>query len=234
MREIEALDEQTFAMSLTMNQEPFIGNCQGKLTISEQQFPYHYRITIQGTNDQGHFQGEVSIHLQDRNNSTIVAYIGTVHLASRGQPTSTTLARGAAKLLIQQFFIALDDQLQAIDALDTDLAAVIGRYDVYSVAGTAGMQNKNGVILKREPSNPAVAISPQSLSVMATSEQSGIFSTIVHLLGLGHGEPEQEQVWTRRLRRASTVASLLLLVWVGTRLPRPRARLECPPLSIHN
>ncbi len=234
MREIEALDEHTFAISLTMNQEPFIGSCQGKLTISEQQFPYHYRIAIQGTNDQGQFRGEVSIHLQDRDNSTIVAYIGTVHLASSGQPTSTTLARGAAKLLIQQFFIALDDQLQAIDVLDADLAAVIERYDVYSAAGTAGIQNKNGAILKREAANPVMAIPPQSPAVIATSEQSGIFSTIVHLLRLGHGEPEQEQIWTRRLRRASTIASLLLLVWVGTRLPRPRARLECPPLSIHN
>jgi carbon monoxide dehydrogenase subunit G len=234
IKEIEALDERTFAISLTMNQEPFIGNYQGKLTISEQQFPYHYRIAIQGTNDQGQFRGEVSIHLQDRDHSTIVAYIGTVHLASSEQPTSATLARGAAKLLIQQFFIALDDELQAIDALDADLAAVIERYDVYSVAGTTGMQNKNGLILKREAANPVTAIPPQSPPVIAVSEQSGIFSTIVHLLGLGHGEPEQEQIWTRRLRRAGTIASLLFLVWVGTRLPRPRARLECSPLRIHN
>ena len=27
LREIEALDEHTFAISLTMDQEPFIGNC---------------------------------------------------------------------------------------------------------------------------------------------------------------------------------------------------------------
>jgi carbon monoxide dehydrogenase subunit G len=232
LREIEALDEHTFAISLTMDQEPFIGNCQGTLTISEQQFPYHYRIAIQGTNDLGQFRGKVSIHLQDRNHSTIVAYTGTVHLNLSGPPTSTTLARGATKLLIQQFFMALDDQLQAHEALDADFAAAIERYDIYRAAGTVGMKSKNGIILKRDTSNPTAAISPQS--IQDSAEQGDIFSTIVHLTGLGQGQPEQEQMWTRRLRRASTIASLLFLVWLGTRLPRPRAKLECPPLTIHN
>ncbi len=232
VREIEALDGHTFAISLTMNQEPFIGDCQGTLTISEQQFPYHYRIAIQGTNDLGQFRGKVSIHLQDRNHSTIVAYTGTVHLDPSGSPTSMTLTRGATKLLIQQFFIALDDQLQAYDALDTDFATAIERYDSYRGAGTVGMKSKNGVLLKRDTANPMAAISPQS--PQASPEQGDIFSTIVHLIGLGHDQPEQEQIWTRRLRRASAIASLLFLVWLGTRLPRPRAKLECPPLSIHN
>jgi len=62
----------------------------------------------------------------------------------------------------------------------------------------------------------------------------GLFPTIFRLLGLGHGEPEQEQMWTNRLRRASTIVSLLFLVWVGTRLPRPRTRLERLPLEIHD
>lgn len=224
MRQIEALDEHTFAISLTMNQEPFIGNCQGKLTISEQQFPYHYRIAIQGTNDQGQFRGEVSIHLQDRDESTIVAYTGTIHLDSSTRPASMTLARGATKLLLQHFFTALDDQLGTHNALDTDFAAVIERYDLYSKAGAVGIKNKNGVILKRDPSNDVTTIPSQS--PLAATEQRGLFSTIVHLLGLGHGEPELEQIWTHRLRRTSTIASLLFLVWLGTRLPRPRPRLD--------
>jgi carbon monoxide dehydrogenase subunit G len=231
LKHIETLNERTFAISLSMNHEPFIGDCQAELTISEQQFPYHYRLAIQGTNDQGQFRGKVTIHLQDRDESTIVAYTGEVHLDASGEPPSTTLARGAAKLLIQLFFIALDDQLQANAALDADLAAVIERYDVYSVAGT---KSQNNVILKRDTPNPVAAISPLSPSVATNADQRGIFPTIVHLLGLGQGEPEQEQIWTDRLRRASAIAGLLFLVWLGTRLPRPRTRLQRPPLDIHN
>ena len=56
LRQIETFHEHTFSISLTMNQEPFVGDCQAELTISEQQFPYYYRLAIQGTNDQGQFQ----------------------------------------------------------------------------------------------------------------------------------------------------------------------------------
>ena len=224
MKQIEVLDERTFAISLTMDQEPFIGNCQGKITISEQQFPYHYRIALQGTNDQGQFRGEVSIHLQDRDDSTIIAYTGTVHLTFSGQAPSTTLARGAAKLLIQQFFTALDDLLGTHDAFDTDFAAVVERYDLYSKEGAIGAKSRNGIILRRDTTSQFVDPSSESPSTTDSSEQKGIFYTLVHLLGLGHGQAEQEQIWTRRLRGASTIAGLLFLVWLGTRLPRPRAR----------
>jgi carbon monoxide dehydrogenase subunit G len=223
--QIEALDEHTFTISLSMDQEPFIGNYQGKLTISEQQFPYHYRVTMQGTNNQGQqFRGEITIHLQDRDECTIVAYTGTVHLDAIGQSASATLARGAAKLLIQQFFTALSDQLQVNEALDTDFAAVVERYDLYNVAEAVGVRGQSGVILKRNTTNYSGTIPQESSSAMVISEQGSIFSMVVHLLGLGHGEVEQEQVWTRRLRRGSAVAGLLFLVWLGTRLPRPRAR----------
>src|SRR5262249_35798976 len=127
------------------------------------------------------------------------------------------------KLLIQQFFIALDNQLQAHAALDADLAAVVERYDVYNAA--AGIKTQIGAILQRDTSNPVTTISPQSPSVTTSAHQRGLFPRVVQLLGLGHGEPEQEQIWTQRLRRASPIAGLLFLVWLGTRLPRPRARL---------
>jgi len=240
LRQIEARNEHTFAISLVMNQEPFIGDCEAELSIAEQQFPYHYRLALQGTNDQGQFRGEVTVHLQDRDQSTIVAYTGAVHLDASGEPPSTTLARGATKLLVQQFFIALDRQLQAHAALDADLAAVVERYDVYNAA--VGIKSQNGVILQRDTSNPVTTVAPPAPSVAASAHQRGLFPKVVHLLGLGHGEPEREQIWTHRLRRASTVASLLFLVWLGTRLPRPRAKASvgaaacpCPgPLDIHD
>lgn len=218
LRQIETLDEHTFAISLTMNQEPLSGDCQAELTIIEQQFPYHYRLALQGTHKEGQFRGEVTVHLQERVQSTIVAYTGTVHLDASGEPPPTTLARGATKLLLQQFFIALDNQLQAHAALDANLAAVIERYDVYSTA--TGVKTQNGIILEKDTANPVTTTSPQVLPIASGAHQRGLFPAVVHLLKLGNGEPEQEQIWTHRLRRASTIASLLFLVWLGTRIPR--------------
>ena len=46
-----------------------------------------------------------------------------------------------------------------------------------------------------------------------------IFSAVVHLLGLGAGDNQQEQRWEQLLRNASILSAFLLLVWIGTRLP---------------
>jgi carbon monoxide dehydrogenase subunit G len=185
IKQIEALDKHTFAIALTINQTPFIGNYEGTFTLSEQQFPSHYLLAIQIKSEQEQFHGKISIQLHDREHSTIVAYTGTIHLASMQQSTPTTLARGAAKLLIQQFFTALDEQLSV---------------------------------------NDITIFPPQSSSISTHYKQKGLFYTFIRLLKLGDGEPEQEQIWARRLRRASAISSLLLLVWIGTRLPRQRGK----------
>jgi carbon monoxide dehydrogenase subunit G len=227
IKQVEALDEHTFAITFTVNQMPFTGSYTGKVTILEQQFPYHYRIAIKSENEQRQFHGEVSIHFQDREHSTIVAYAGTLHLATpEPHPTSITLARGATKLLIQQFFTALDDQLRTSDLQDTDLAATIERYDTYSTAGTVGIKSKNSLLLQREVANNGTAMLSPAFSAVAPAQQTGIFYALVHFLKLGHGEPEQEQRWINRLRRASTISSLLLLIWIGTRLPRQRNKAQ--------
>jgi carbon monoxide dehydrogenase subunit G len=217
IKQIEAIDAHTFAIALTLDQMPFVGNYTGKLTILEQQAPYHYLIAIEGEGEQERFHGDISIHLQDRETTTIVTYTGTIHPdAPTAQSTSITLARGAAKLLIQQFFTALDDQLHVNDRQTDSYATKIEQYDAYNTTGAIGVKSKNGVLLKKEASNDI------TFNVRPSAEQQGIFYKLAHLLRLGNGELEQEQIWAYRLRRATTLSGLLFLVWIGTRLPRRR------------
>ena len=218
IKKIEAIDEHTFAITLTLDQAPFVGNYKGKLTILEQQAPYHYRIAIEGENEQGHFHGDISIHLQEREASTIVTYTGALHSDATEQVSSMTLARGATKLLIQQFFTALDDQLHTNTEQVDDFTITIKQYDAYSTTGAVGIKSKNGALLKRDVPNDIVFNSQQP------AEQKGIFYRLAHLLRLGKGELEQERVWAYRLQRAGTISSLIFLVWVGTRLPRRRSK----------
>jgi len=42
---------------------------------------------------------------------------------------------------------------------------------------------------------------------------------VVRRLGLGEGDPVEEERWVKRVRRFGVLSILLLLVWVGTRLP---------------
>ena len=50
--------------------------------------------------------------------------------------------------------------------------------------------------------------------------RQNVLHTLVHQLGLGNGDPVVEEQWVGRVRQFGIVSALLLLVWVGTRLPK--------------
>ena len=75
--------------------------------------------------------------------------------------------------------------------------------------------------LQPSASTPVTPDVPQNVSPskQAAPTQSPLLYTIVHFLRLGHGDPLLEEHWVNRVRRVSIISGLLLLVWVGTRLP---------------
>ncbi len=56
--------------------------------------------------------------------------------------------------------------------------------------------------------------------ILPASPHSTFLETIVHRVGLGAGNPVAEALWVNRLRRTGILLGLLLLVWIGTRIPR--------------
>lgn len=223
LKKIEALDKQTFILSLAINQAPFVGTYEGRATITEHQYPYHFRVALQSKNDQESLQGEIHIHLQNRAESTIVAYTGTIHLDFYGQKSSATLARGAAKLLVQQFFTALNDQLNAKETTDADLTAVIEHHNAVNTTGNVSIKDRNGIASQKKTSENMILI-PDPLWMEKRDEQQSIFYKIALILKLGAGHPEQERLWTYRLRTASTIAGLLFLIWFGMHISRRQKR----------
>ncbi len=61
------------------------------------------------------------------------------------------------------------------------------------------------------------------IAVSPSVNQPEFFHRIVRQLRLGSNDPLLEEQWVRRLRRIGIVSVLLLLVWIGTRLPRKPA-----------
>jgi uncharacterized protein len=217
LEKIEALDEKTFTLLLTMNQAPFVGTYGGRTTITERQYPYHFCIALQSNNDQGSLRGDIHIHLQNRAESTIVAYTGTIHLDSYGQKSSTTLARGAAKLLLQQFFTALNDQLNEHKATNDDLAASSEYYQTFDTTSNVSIKNKNGIALQKK-TDENITLTPDPLWTEKRGEHQSICYKIAHILKSGNGNPEQEHLWTYRLRTTGMIAGLLFLIWVGMQI----------------
>jgi hypothetical protein len=186
-----------------LKQAPLKGTYQGRIVISERQHPYHYRITVDGEGRQIALNAAGSIVLNERHEGTIIAYRGELTLRKTNPLLRPALLRGAAKLLIQQFFTALAGQLRTRPSYIAE-AVIEARSGSKDVGGKI-------VVMPTEGGNAAAAF-----SVL------GIFQELAHRIWLGKGDPMQEKRWARRLQRVGLVAGLLFLVWVGTRLPSRR------------
>ena len=58
------------------------------------------------------------------------------------------------------------------------------------------------------------------IAMASSPHQPALLHKIVRQLGLGGNDAQLEEQWVIRLRRVGFASMLLLLVWVGTRLPR--------------
>jgi hypothetical protein len=114
---------------------------------------------------------------------------------------SPKLVKGAAKLLIQQFFTTLATQLPVQEYRQT----IHGARREENTQHNGRIRRK--ILLRFSHTTAERRIVP------------GVFSIVVHLLGLGAGDNEQKQRWEQLLRNASILSAFLLLVWIGTRLP---------------
>jgi len=197
---IEALNEEKYAVAIHVGPTPLTGLYQGQITVTERHHPYYYRIAIEGEGQQSSINGVGDIHLSSKGGNTIIAYKGKLNLGKLGASLPAPVIRGAAKLLIQQFFTALADQLRAANPI---LAA-------------ATEEHVHGITTLEQPGGKIV--------ILPASPRSTFLETIVHRVGLGAGNPAAEALWVNRLRRTGVLLGLFLLVWIGTRIvPKNRA-----------
>jgi len=193
---IEALSEEKYAVAIHVGSTPLTGSYEGQVTVTERQHPYHYRIAIEGEGQQSSINGVGDIHLSSQGENTIVSYKGRLNLGKLDASLPTPVIRGTAKLLIQQFFTALADQLRATNPTP---AAVTE-------------EHVHGITTLGQPGGKIV--------ILPASSHTTLLETIVHQVGLGAGNAAAEALWVKRLRRTGILLGLLLLVWIGSRIPR--------------
>lgn len=197
---LEQVGENTYAIAMNIKHAPLEGTYHGHVTLSEQHYPYHYRLTFEGEGEDGTISGDGSIQLNEHHQTTIIVYKGTLMYSKQGKLLSPKLAKGAAKLLIQQFFTTLATQLPT-----KEHRGVINTESLEEIHSNGRVRGK---IVLRLP------------GTTANGATESIFSKIVHRFGLGSGYYEQEQYWERILRNVGMLLGFLLLVWVGMHLPR--------------
>ncbi len=205
MRGVERLERENhlrYAITMHIRQAPLIGLYQGHVTISEQQYPYQYRLTIEGEGKQSKISGEGIVRLSRHEENTVVHYRGTLNAGKLVTLLPPPLVQGAAKLLIQQFFTELAEYLRTLGHVEVSVSIT---------------EMQNGDIIDQESIEIPAASEAESrrkgffppLSAPFPGRLSTLPLTIGRRLSLGE-----------RVRRFGFVLTLLTLVWVGTRLPR--------------
>ncbi|GCF09054.1 CoxG family protein [Dictyobacter arantiisoli] len=200
---VSSVDEHTHTITIFIDNAPFKGSHQGQITLSELQYPYHYRLSL-SSEGALNLQGVGSIHLHERDGKTIIAYKGAL-TAKTTALWSPALVKGAAKLFIQQYFHALADHLRMLPGAQSVPDTQTTSSTVSQPAGEIT------IVPHAHADNNEEELLPDTVS-----------AKVVHLLHLGAANTEEQVRWERRLRRTSTITGLLVLVWIGTKLPRRR------------
>jgi uncharacterized protein len=194
MERLERTGEDTYGYTLHIKLSPLRGSYSGVAAVTKKDYPYLYHMRAEGEGTQGTFQAEWDITLTPLDENTVIGYQGSLLFSNAELPSS--MIKGTTKVLIQQFFTTIADQLRTIDYSYRDDA------NVY-VTLSDGTHAHNG----RKDSS-------------TFSDKPSLLLGIVRQLGLGDKDPLLEQQWVSRLRRVGFVSMLLFFVWVGTRLPR--------------
>ena len=196
VEKLELIGENKYNITLHIRQTPLIGTYHGHATVTEQHYPYYYNIAIEGEGVPGTISGEGVVHLNERDENTVVAYKGTLNIGKLGTLLPPPLVKGTAKLLLQQFFTALAEHLRTLPRSASTLGVAENDQD------------------RITPSEEHTAIRASE------AEPTTLLHTVVHQLKLGGGDPTLEEHWVNRIRRVGMVFGLVVLVWIGTRLPR--------------
>jgi carbon monoxide dehydrogenase subunit G len=206
LERLETIGKHGYAFTLRIKHAPLRGVYQGQMVMDDLRYPTVYRLSLEGDGQQNTFQGMWEIHLSAQNDNTVVAYTGTLNPGKIGAFLPQPLVKGAIKVLIQQFFTNLAEQLRssegAMHQTPIDTQEEQERQERYN--GRVSMEG---------------AMNKGMINQAPTSGQTRLH-VLVRRLGLGKRDPAQEERWVTRLKRFGAFSVLLLLVWVGTRLPR--------------
>lgn len=205
---LEQSDEQSFIFTLHLKHSLLRGTYSGRAILVERQEPYHCRILIESDEQSNAFSGSGVIHLHQRDDATIITYQGNVQIGRADTQLAQAVTRGATKMVIQRMLTGLAGQLQAEIATSAPTVE-----ESRTLITSRKLRLPGGTIVVLPPS-------PVTETLQQAQPLHTLAQTIVRRLHLGAGNPEQEALWARRVRRTSIAAALLFLIWVGTRLPR--------------
>lgn len=200
LERLTKIDEHTYSFAIHLRHAPLRGTYTGRASVLESRYPSSYHLQVEGEGQSSMFRSECDVRLTTHNENTVVSYQGALQLGRSSTLVPASLVKATIKVLLQQFFTALTDQLRTEQESPVYLTTLEEMYEMPFMEEQISEQ-----LLKTHLASPPT-----------------LLHWLVRLLGLGQRNPDREEQWVRRLRQVGIAAFLLLLVWAGTRLPGRR------------
>jgi carbon monoxide dehydrogenase subunit G len=201
IEKLEKLDGNTYELTIQIKHAPLKGSYHGHITVTDQHFPRHYCIEIRGEGRQTLFSGNGNVQLNEQNNNTIITYQGELKQDRRSSLLPPSVLKGAAKLLIQQFFAAL--------SLELGSRPSTAPINIRTSAADSTFQWSGDTVTTLPPKLP---VQPE--------QHTTLLQTLIRRSQLVDDDAQEIVRWETRLRRLGLIAGFLFLVWIGTRLPK--------------
>jgi uncharacterized protein len=108
---MEATGPDQYQATLTVGIAAVKGKYTGSVTLSEKEPPQRFTMRVEGKGTGGFMQGTGLLELADDPQGTKVAYQGDVQVGGPIASVGQRLLEGAAKMMVGQFFTAVNTQL---------------------------------------------------------------------------------------------------------------------------
>jgi len=110
---LETVAENEYGGVINVGLAAVKGVYNGKVKLAEVQPPAHYKMLLDGKGKQGFIKGAGTIDLEEQNGQTLLKYAGDVQIGGPLASVGQRMIDGAAKMLIGQFFTAMEAEIKA-------------------------------------------------------------------------------------------------------------------------
>jgi carbon monoxide dehydrogenase subunit G len=111
---LETTGENEYSGQINVGLAAVKGVYNGKVKLEDIQPPTHYKMLLDGKGKQGFIKGAGTIDLEEQDGHTVLRYTGDVQIGGPLASVGQRMVDGAAKMMIGQFFTAMEAELAAM------------------------------------------------------------------------------------------------------------------------
>jgi hypothetical protein len=93
--------------------------------LDEMQPPAHYKMLLDGKGKRGFIKGVGTLDLEEQNGQTLLKYTGDVQIGGPLASVGQRMVDGAAKMMIGQFFAAMEAEIKAMPGEEVRQGAAV-------------------------------------------------------------------------------------------------------------